>query len=236
MYSTGIEMRSLIYSHTEGKVAMARFKEVIGDSAYAILGISFPLPNYRLELGAGENYISWEVLKPMLEITELIEERLKVGRANVCYGSSVQILKENKRIKAFHLHRERLDENSDVSLEELSEICKELNKFHSIVTFLKEQDVYLSAQKPYNPLSRSVGIRMDILDIATPKQTLGCRVELYLPEEDFEVERIGEKFDVIAEYAKFGRSLYELENIHEEFLKLKEKCRKRPKVVRKVKV
>jgi hypothetical protein len=236
-------MNQVLYSFTEGPAIAAKIRHAGTDDTFIRFGLSFPLgAEYRSKVfKPEEDYCSSSVLPYLIELNELIDEkrRFTVRRADVCYGGSVTFIDTNRMNgkESIYQLREPL-ENSSLTMNEMKKISDALESLNKSVAFLRTGELYLSAEIPYNPFTEKYGASIDVFDMKIPKQVLGCRVELLLPEESYSVEKIEKPFDAVAKHVKFGRMLGELEDAHKEFLKLVSESRDRniSKVVKVVEV
>jgi len=232
---------SLIYSYTEGSAIAAKLNHRENDIDFIRMGISFPLDRekYKSTFKPSEDYVSHEILNPLLEISDIVDEnrRFSVKKTNICYGNSLSMIdKKEKNIVGMFVMNEPVDESSSLSLNSLAKICDSLNENHKEVSLYKDSGTYLSARMGSSQLSNNFMLQMDVLDIKIPKESLGCRLEFIMPKEQYEIEKIERPFNDVTYFAGFGKKLSELEKLHEDFLKLKDSYRDKSKVVMTVKV
>jgi len=233
---------SLIYSYTDGGIIAAKLNHRENDTNYIRMGISFPLDRekYKSTFKPTEDYVSHRILEKLLDLSEIVDEdrKFKIRKTNVCYGNSIRMIdnKEGKGIVGMFVMNEPINESSLLNLEGLTNVCDSLSKKYQEVSLFKDADTYLSATMNSGSVSNNFISQLNLLDIKIPKESLGCRLELILPAEQYETAKIERPFNDVSNYVGFGKKLQELEKLHEDFLNLKDSFREKSRVVTTVKV
>ena len=232
---------SLIFSYTEGGIIAAKLNHKEGDTNYIRTGITFPVvrEKYSSTFKPSEDYLSYRVIEPLLELSDIVDENRKfnVAKTNVCYGNSITMVdkEKSKGIVGMFVMNEPL-RNSSLSLRGLYNVCDILKEKHQEVSLFKDSGSYLSSKMGGSALSNRFSSHIDLLDIKIPKETVGCRVEFILPEDSYETEKIERPFNDVAQFVGFGKKLSELEKLHEEFNQLKDSYKDRMNVAMVVEV
>lgn len=234
----------MVYSYIEGPIIASKFRHCNEDGSFIRTGICFPLDEklYKSSFSPESDYCSSKILNYLVYLAGLVDEkrRFSVTKANVCYGSSTQLL-EVEKMKGKEMICKMIEPISPgLHLQDLGSLCNGLKEKNKEVSLYRESSVepFLSSSIPYTPLTEKFETNLDVMEIKIPKTTVGCRIEFVLPEEIYDTKKIEEPFDLVAENVKFGKKISELEKMHEEFLEMVERSREKQslKVVKTVEV
>lgn len=250
---------SVIYSFIQGPIIASKIEH--GD--FIRMGVIVPIEKskYPKQELHPNSYVTPNALDEFGTIEDMLKEderfankNLVVRSGSLIYGSSLvirqtqnRVAKEDRRLEYIRIP---LTESLDITVTELSKTLQALAEKNQFVGFELGENSVLSAAIAYSQGSSLPGVELTLLeDVVTgekftegqakseEKKAYGLRIEFIMPKDIYSANMIAPAFDRLAEHFGFNK-LATIESAYEEFIKLKDTARQRPKrkVVKEVKV